>query len=252
MKRIVSIITFCLIFFLPSLSLSFAYHHSMPQQSIHTFLERIDGDWYDYAGNLAMTVENDSINGCPVTAAFDFAGGYPESGTIRITEAAGNRDIYIYAFGQGYHTYIVLNKTLPLRKTPHARYVESVAGLHLGMTPSEVCKLYGKPTQISPYLLAVSDRSRYMYQHRGVSIDFDDNAIAVNITLYKQGPSHFDSTGYTCANSLADYHDTYGLTRMPSVPIGSYTSSGAYGIGQGEYLYFDTYPESITLSLYGY
>ena len=204
------------------------------------------GDWYDTNGNLAMTIELGYINGCEIVKGYNFAGGYPRAGTFTIMESTGERDIELSMGGEtkGGHQYLIIDKNTALRRTKEPQYVESIGGLYLGISKEEVQKLYGKPTsQENKY----SGSSKWNYEKEGVTVDFHAN-VANGIVLYSNSNRHFDKSKLNGKDSFQAFYEAYGMKRMPYVAEGKYSSSGAYRIGDGEYLFFNK--GSIMLSIY--
>jgi hypothetical protein len=74
------------------------------------------GDWYDQNGNLVLTIGNGYINGCQVITGFDFIGGIPGEGTIRILESTGYRDIHMQWSGNGKHRTLVIDNNMTLNR----------------------------------------------------------------------------------------------------------------------------------------
>ena len=146
--------------------------------------------------------------------------------------------------GEGGHQYLIVNANTALRRTEEPQYFESLGGLYLGISKEEVLKLYGKPTSEEN---SRPGNSRWKYDKQGFAIAFDANVAHV-ITLYSDSNLKFDTSGLTYKDSFQAFRDAYGMKRMPYVAEGKYTSSGPFGIGGGEYLFFEK--DSIMLSIY--
>jgi hypothetical protein len=67
----------------------------MEYRYVQNVLNRIEGNWYDNNGNLAIEVHDRYINGCEVAAGYDFVGGNPGGGKFAIREASGIRYMWI-------------------------------------------------------------------------------------------------------------------------------------------------------------
>ncbi len=205
-----------------------------------------NGEWYDINGNLAMSIEPGYINACQIVKGFNFAGGYPRSGIFRIMESIGYRDVQLELMGDrgSGHQYLMIDKKTTLRRSKEPQYFESISGVYLGISKAEVLKLYGNPTAQENNYPGIS---RWRYGKEGFSITFDGDT-ATGVTIYKNSNRHFDRTGFNCNDSFQAYYDAYKLSRMPYVSPEEHSTSGAYKIGNGEYLFFDK--DSITLSIF--
>ena len=139
---------------------------------------------------------------------------------------------------------MIIDKNSALRRTPEARFYESIGRIFLGMSKKQLFKLYGQPTaQENKY----HGRSKWIYGNAGISVDFEAD-IATQITMNRNSCWRFNKTGLDFNSSFQAYHDAYGMSRMPYASQGKYSSSGAFSIGSGEYLFFNN--DSITLSIF--
>lgn len=217
------------------------------QRAMEKYLPRLQGNWYDLDGNVVLTFDGASVNGCPVVDILRVAGGGGDVGfTVRIVEDAGYRDLKLSCMGlspnpDDYHQYIRLDGKQKLRRFPEARYYETIGGLGLGMTKQDVLSRYGQPDVVET---GRDHRETWTYSSLGLGISWEDG-IVTKLRIYDNGDRHFDRTGFNCANSIQDYVQYYGWNRTPKA--GGY---GAYGIGYGEYLWFDRYPKAVELSVY--
>lgn len=120
-------------------------HHQLNDTQFQKVLTYLSGDWYDAKGNKAVTIENGQLNGKPIIAAFDLAGGTGHAAaTYRVKENGTYRDYHMSLRGEGIHKTLVVDKK-SYRKTPTPQYGETVGGLYLGMYENEVEELFGKP-----------------------------------------------------------------------------------------------------------
>ncbi len=211
-------------------------------------LSKNDGDWYDDDGNKVLSIHDGTINGCPVIAGFDFAGGRGQCGTYRIQQAAGPRDIKIERIRKG---AIRVDGTTILRSTPKESYFESVNGVHLNMSEQEVLDTIGRPDRTGESTF----RNFWYYDGDGIQIDFETGKV-VQMHLLNNGNWFFGRSGLNYRNSLADFQKAYHLAKPPHVLTQKEKSEsmigGGVAIARDEFLWFDYYPEVITLSIYGY
>lgn len=230
---------------------SFAFASYDPTPGI---LAKLQGKWYDAAGNVVLDFEGNSVNGCTIVGAYNPAGGSSDfSCTIRIIEAQGYRDLPIIGeslYKDSYHAHVIFNgdnrdetKGTLLLRTPEAQYNESVGSIGLDMPAKEVQAKYGSPDtiqQVKPW----TQLDTWQYRKLGLELTMRHGRVWI-IKMYKNGDRHFDRTGFNCANALYEFKEAYGFNHVPKA--GQY---GAYGIGHGEFLWFNDYPNSITLSTF--
>ena len=112
--------------------------------------------------------------------------------------------------------------------------------LKQGMTIEEVINKYGKPT-------FDSSRTIWKYTKLGLELGIDSHIINY-IKIYNTGDRRFDSSGFNCSNSIAEYKQQYGIERKLTGTRRNL--EGAYSIGYNEYLWFNDYPNSVTLSVF--
>ena len=149
-----------------------------------------------------------------------------------------------------YHAHVILNgdngdesKGTMLMRTPQARYYESVGGIGLDMPAKEVVAKYGKPDKIQKSK-TWKTLDTWQYQKLGLELTMRHQRVFI-IKVYRNGNRHFDKTGFDCANAPYEFQEAYGFRQAPKA--GQY---GAYAVGHGEYMWFDDYPNSITLSMF--
>lgn len=223
-------------------------HKQEQTQDVLLNLSKNDGDWYDDAGNKVLSIHNGTINSCPVIAGFDFAGGRGQHGTYRIQQAAGPRDITIERLRED--TIRVDGKTV-LHSNPEESYYESVNGIHLGMADAAVEQTLGTPDRKGA---GATHRDTWYYDDAGIQIEFETGKV-VQMRMLNNGNWFFGRSGLNYRNSLADFQEAYHLARLPHALTQEQRTEGMIGgvvkIAAGEYLWFDYYPDAITLSIYG-
>lgn len=217
-------------------------------------LSKLQGRWYDEEGHVVLDYQGNTVNGCTIVGAYHPAGGSSDfSCIIRIVEAQGYRDLPIIGenLGKGnYHSHVILNgdnrdssKGTMLMRSTETQYYESVGGIGLDMPEKEVLAKYGRPDKIQK----TNPRGGldvWQYQKLGLELTMRHQHVFI-IRMYQNGNRHFDRTGFNCANAPYEFQSAYGFSRVPKA--GQY---GAYGVGHGEYMWFDDYPNSITLSMF--
>lgn len=219
-----------------------------------SILSKLQGQWYDAEGNVILDFQGKTVNGYEVVGAYHPAGGSSDfSCIIRIIEADGYRDLPIIGENlrkDSYHAHVILNgdngdesKGTMLMRTPQARYYESVGGIGLDMPAKEVLAKYGKPDKIQQSQ-TWKTLDTWQYQKLGMELTMRHQRVFI-IKMYRNGNRHFDRTGFDCANAPYEFKAAYGFRQAPKA--GQY---GAYGVGHGEYMWFDDYPNSITLSMF--
>ena len=97
---------------------SWANAAEMDIKYVNKALEVMNGSWYDNNDNLVLRISNHTINGCPVVAGYNFAGGTSNAkGVFRIYESAGYRDLIIeWHISHTYKDYLILNNVVYLHK----------------------------------------------------------------------------------------------------------------------------------------
>ena len=239
MLKLRILILFTFLFFCLQ-SLCFAY-----QSLTDRYLPALQGNWYDLDGNVVLTFDGASMNGCPIVDFVRGAGGGGDIGlTIRIVENSGYRDILLSCSGlspntEDPHQFIYYNDQ-SLRRFPKEKFFESVGGLTLGMSKKEVTAMYGQADSVS----SKGYSEKWFYTKLGLGLTWY-KGIVTAIRIYSYGDRHFDRTGFNCSDPVEVYAETYSLYKVPKP--GKF---GAYAISKGEYLWFDHYPEYVELNLY--
>ncbi|WP_301873380.1 hypothetical protein [Acidaminococcus intestini] len=213
-------------------------------------LSKLQGQWYDQEGNVVLDFQGNTVNGCAIVGVYHLAGADTDfSGIIRIVEAEGYRDMPVICenmYSASYHSHIILNgdnhdlsKGTLLMRTTEPRYYESVGGIGLDMTEDTVRAKYGSPDRMKQ----MKGSTVWTYQKLGLDLTMCQQRVC-NIKIYQYGDRHFDRTGFNCANLPYEFQSAYGFQTVPKP--GQY---GAFGIGHGEYLWFNDYPNSISLNM---
>ena len=242
------VVTFLLLCCFSSIVMASSY------DATSSILTKLQGQWYDAEGNVVLNFQDKTVNGCKVVGVYHLAGGNSDfSCIIRIIEAEGYCDLPIIGENlrkNSYHAHVILNgdnrndnNGIMLMRTPQAQYYESVGGIGLDMPAKEVVVKYGKPDKIQkskPW----KTLDIWQYEKLGLELTMRHQRIFI-IKMYQNGNRHFDRTGFDCANTPYEFKEAYGFCQVPKV--GQY---GAYSIGHGEYMWFDDYPNSITLSMF--
>lgn len=214
-------------------------------------LSRLQGEWYDSAGNVVLNFAGDTVNGCKIVGAYNPAGGSSDfSCLIRIIENGEYRDLPIIAENLGpdnYHAHVILNgdnrdenKGTLLMRTITAQYQETVGGIGIDMPEKEVLAKYGQPDVIG----IERGVPIWKYQSLGLELSMRHQRVWI-IKILRNGNRHFDRTGFNCANAPYEFQEAYSFNRVPAA--GTF---GAFCVGHGEYMWFDNYPNSITLSTF--
>ncbi|WP_289001479.1 hypothetical protein [uncultured Megasphaera sp.] len=227
-----------------------ALHQESDTYVVQT-IQLMEGNWYDHAGNLVLQIHNGTINGCPVLSGFDFAGGRSHAqGEIRILQSTGERKLYLtWDIEQQATDSIKLNDTVVLYRTPTVSYNESIAGIHLRMTPAEVKAVLGEPTQ-SGDLQSLGYRYGWYYAKEKLMVNFDADNVS-GITILKGSPAKLGTTGLGIHNTPEEFAQAYHWNRIPKVNFNSpYSTDGAFNVGVGEYLFFGNHMSDISLSIY--
>ena len=227
--------------------------HQMEAQYVTKVLQLMEGNWYDRAGNLILSIHNGYINNCQVLAGYDFAGGTSHGqGQFRILESTGDRNLMLaWDINRRDMTKgsIKLNDSEVLHRSANVSYYESIAGVHLGMTPSEVQATLGQPTRTGD-LQPITHLPGWYYADQKMVITFDANSVD-RILLYKGSSNTLAKSGLNCNNSPSEFASAYHMSRVPQVDYsGKYTSGGIYSIGHGENLSFGNHMSYVMLTKY--
>jgi hypothetical protein len=237
-------------------SFPYSFTHAMRQMSASSVSEALtlmEGNWYDHAGNLVLQIHDGYINGCQVLAGYDFAGGTSHAqGQFRILESTGTRTLFLawdISPNAPERDSIKLNDSLMLHRVAIVSYYESIAGVHLGMTPSEVQATLGRPTRTGN-LRPISHLPGWYYADQEMIITFDADSVD-RILLLKGSTNTLATSGLNCDNSPAEFARAYHLGRVPIVDYpNDYSTGGIYSIGHGENLSFGNHMSYVMLTKY--
>lgn len=247
-KRLIWLLTICMMLCFSSVAMA-AYHYD-PEEAV---LSRVQGEWYDSNGNVVLNFQGNTVNGCAIVGVYNVAGGRSDFHCIiRIVESNGYRDLSISGeqLEKGYyHSHVILHSkagdydegTL-LMRTKKAQYYESVGGIYLDTPEKEVLAKYGKPDRIlnvKPW----EGFDTWRYQKLGLDLTMRYHHVW-QIKIYRNGNRHFDRTGFNCWNTAAEFQKAYGFYKTPEAK-----ELTNYRVANGEYLWFDDYPDSLTLSM---
>ena len=110
------------------------------------------------------------------------------------------------------------------------------------MPYQDVVKLYGTPDMIENS--SNGPRSfKIGYSKIGLTVRFSFS-IVDNITLYSYGDRKLDKSLLNSHNSLDEFKAAYGIEK--------FHEKWSNSIGNGEYIWFNKYPQSIALSTYAF
>lgn len=197
------------------------------------WLEPAEGEWYSIKGNLVMTVQGSTINGCAVTADKGCTYDYPRTGHFQVTESEGQRSMKLDLLGHKSHQYLIVDDKMPLRRSVQPEYNESIGGIYIGMTKSDLEAAYQQPDTVKED--QGMERWAYGAHHMDVYLQ---GGIVMAIRMYKGSDLKFDKSGLTAESTAETYAQTYGLESTPSIPTEAGVVSTAYKLPQGEYLRF--------------
>ena len=206
---------------------------AQPNQTVADWLAPAAGDWYNTKGDLVLTVEGAAINGSAVTDIEDYTDGYPRKGKFTIREQAGDRVMSLDLMGHKSHQYLIMDNTTPLRRSIHGDHYESIGGVYLGMTQSDLEAAYGQADSTVPD----QDTSRLIFDSHHMDV-YLRAGIVIGVRIYDGSDLKFEQSGLGSADTAAAYAKAYGWESTPAVPTDAAEISRAYKLPQGEYLRF--------------
>lgn len=204
-----------------------------PDQNVVDWLDPAAGEWYSTKGNLVMTIEGNTINGCTVTDPKDCTYDYPRTGTFTIHEQTGDRTIKMDLMGHKSHQYLIVDNEMPLRRSLNADRYESIGGVYLGMTQEDLTAAYGQPSSTAED----QGTDRWIYDNHHMDA-YLQGGIVIGIRIYDGSDLKFDKSGLTASDTAGAYAKSYELETTPEVPTEANAISKAYKLPQGEYLRF--------------
>ncbi len=206
---------------------------AQPNQTVADWLAPAAGDWYNTKGDLVLTVEGAAINGSAVTDIEDYTDGYPRKGKFTIREQAGDGVMSLDLMGHKSHQYLIMDNTTPLRRSIHGDHYESIGGVYLGMTQSDLEAAYGQADSTVPD----QDTSRLIFDSHHMDV-YLRAGIVIGVRIYDGSDLKFEQSGLGSADTAAAYAKAYGWESTPAVPTDAAEISRAYKLPQGEYLRF--------------
>lgn len=216
------------------------------------YINNIEGKWYDHKGNLVLNIYNGSINGQRLIAVYNIAGSRSMGNAIfKTTAGKGTRAMKLsWVMNHNSNDQLKYNDSIILHRTARVPFYESVAGIHLGMTPDEVRETIGGPSQmgrLSPELNIYG----WYYEDKRIFLTFDGDNVN-RIIMLRGSNVKLHKSGLNCNNAPNDFADAYHLNRVPDIDYGDrgYTTGGSYKIADNEYLTFGNHMSYIMLSPY--
>ena len=177
------------------------------------------GDWYDTNGNLVLKIGNDyTINGAKIISV-DFEG---DTVAFYKFQLQGGNDIELQTFGNydGEHAMLVLDEEKVLRRTQEPKYFESIGGIYLGMSKSQVMSIYGEPLGVENQPV----QKISIWTYNGFELIFQYDVVS-SITIYGRGDRRFDLSGLSASSSKEDFERKYES---------KFSGRGNLNIGHGE------------------
>lgn len=213
-------------------------------QIMPKILKLMKGKWYDHDGNLILQIQDGYINFCKVIAIYDLAGSCSMGqAEFRILKSIGIRKVYLdWHINRNTHDYIKINDEIVLHRVRMLLYRESIAGIHLGMTPREVRQILGSPIQ---------DNDSWYYKRQRLRVIFNGDSV-VSIVLYKGSLERLKESRLNCSNTPDEFYDYYHFKQVPNVNLPPGYTGACYAISKGEYLSFANHMEAIMLTIYAY
>ena len=180
------------------------------------------GSWYDTNGNLILQIGNDyTINGFKIISV-DFEGDTVAFYKFRVQDGDGYDNINLQTFGsyEDTHGMLVINDEKVLRRTQEPQYFESIGGIYLGMSKSQVMAIYGEPLSVQNQPV----QKFSIWTYNGFEIIFEYDVVS-SITIYGRGDRRFDLSGLSASSSTADFERKYE---------NKFSGRGSLRIGHGE------------------
>ncbi|SDG76245.1 hypothetical protein SAMN05216584_11162 [Selenomonas sp. WCT3] len=169
-------------------------------------MKGLQGNWYDSAGNLVLSINGHYINGCKVVAYL----GCGDASGYRIQEADGYRDIGLMPEHMNAMDFLIFNEKQTLRHSEEPQYTESIAGLYLGMSQKDLEALYGSPTRKEKRNVGPSDTfpQDVWYYEDVFKVRFLGDMIS-SITFYHPEELVYDKSGFPCTTPMAKLREIY-------------------------------------------
>ncbi len=234
-----------------------AYADDMP--AVGLALKQYDGSWYNENGEEVFTVNSgdctivgkETLKIEEIDIVMDDEGwtGYKfittkDGDRLETTAVIDNRGKTHFWGNDG--TY------LPYRSTKEIEYFESVGGIYLGMSKTNVENIYGGGDSMytSPIIPILEEENKNFPYIRKYTVTYSKDGFEIgyaagrveSITLFKGGSRSFDKSGLNCENSMSDFAKAYNIKKP------GYTKANE--INDGEYLFFDKESGNITIAKY--
>lgn len=147
-----------------------------------------------------MTIEGATINGSAVTDAENYTDGYPRKGTFTVHEQAGNRSMTLDLMGHKSHQYLIVDNTMPLRRSLHGDHYESIGSVYLGMTQADLEAAYGQADS------SADDQgtARLIFSSHHMDV-YLQAGIVIGIRIYEGSDLKFDKSGLGVSDTAAAY-----------------------------------------------
>ncbi len=242
MKKILGALALCLMMVV-ALPLGCFADDEENDYSAKEWLKPAEGEWYTTAGELAMTIENDTINGAKVTGMGDCTFGYPRTGTFTVNENNADKTMKLEVLGNKSHQYLVVDDKTLLRRSLYPAYNESVGGIYLGMTKDALKNLYKEPASTA----TENGLERWNYDSHKFAVLFKNDIVAA-IRIFKGSDRKFDKSLLGADDTAGAYTTAYNFEEETAAVVEASTPSTGYKIDQGEFFYFR--PDYVELSIY--
>lgn len=216
-----------------------------------SILRYLQGDWYDRNGKLVARIKDNSINGDKIKKGLkpEFHGCFGSGIFLVIKDTGIQRIAFSYHIEKNEKDCLVLNNSVVLHRVPKPDYYESIAGIHLNMTPKEVKAVLGEPTAKGDLSAYFPKWTGWYYADQGIIIDFNVDAVD-RIYLLEGSKAHFDRSGLTYNSSSKAFEKAYRHFGSKRYPFDR-TKVDLVGrrLEKGEVLYFREwgYPKFIVL-----
>lgn len=205
----------------------------------------LKGDWLNSDNEIALQITDNSINGKQLIWIGSLIGsGTYGSGIFRVINEGQYVDYKLEWATTGNNPLLTLNDNVSLHRYSTTNYYESVGGIHLGMTPTEVQKLYGVPTTAETFN---NGREKKWYYSSDKWRVLFNNGLVTAIRIYAGGTRHFDRSGFNCNNTNVDYAEKY---------MGVRKNYSRITVAKGEYIWISDekdrygYPIWVEISIF--
>lgn len=241
LRQICKRIVIYLVFIITISSVNYVY----AQSDVSRTMQALQGMWYDKNDEAFFNIYGDTINGYKVVDISNFAGGgnhFVADFKLFIKDHYGILRMEINKMGKVH--YITVNNQITLKNVKGNYYktnhFESIGGIYLGMTETEVLKFYGQPDR--------KDNDSWYYDKENWRIRFENGVVAF-IYIYQGSPKKLDRSGLNIANSIDEYRDKYGV-KISNLSDGLYLMK----IAEGEYIWINKNDSNnyLMLSKYNY